>query len=197
MAVLRCTLRNSQYREPALRISPLTPFISILVLCPQPSLIPRAFFHSVMTKILRKMPSAFTELLQESYLKIDFGRRIKTSHPKITRPSSHLLLSPPPITTTCSAQWCGRMECWAGVGGGCSPSGLSYLSIIRHPTHDCWKAHPPPCAQITLFLLSSLLFLLLLFVNVKLVSQIDSKLSHFRSLFLTINLEVIMDSIIF
>lgn len=90
------------------------------------------------------------------------------------------------------------MECWAGEGGACSPSEFSYRFIIRHSPMTAERlTHPhvlkSPCFCCCL----CLLFLLLLFVNVKLVSQIDSKLSHFTSLFLTINLEVIMDSIMF
>lgn len=93
------------------------------------------------------------------------------------------------------------MELQDGVLGskeGCSLSGLSYHSTIRHSPGTAGRLihlHVliSPCFCCCL----CLLFLLLLFVNVKLVSQLDSKLSHFRSLFLTINLEVIMDSIIF
>lgn len=110
-AVLRPTLRNSQFGESTVGISPLKPFISYFSL--KSSVLPdrRTFSTQQWGKILRKTHSAFVELLQSRCsLKMEFGPTIEASHPKITGPSSHLLFSLQPTSMRASC----RLEGWVG-----------------------------------------------------------------------------------
>ena len=109
-AVLRRTLRNPQYRESAVGISPSKPFICYFSLTF--SILPDLqdiFPPSNDCKIPRKMPSALAELLQGGCsLKVESDLRTEASYPK-KHSLPQLFLS-----RTCPLRAGGGMTGWEG-----------------------------------------------------------------------------------
>ena len=106
-AVLRRTLRNPQYRESAVGISPSKPLICYFSLTF--SILPDlqdVFPPSNDCKILRKMPSALADLLQGSCsLKVESDLRTGASYPKWQVSHTSLSLGLP----STSGGWDGRL----------------------------------------------------------------------------------------
>lgn len=152
-AVLRRTLRNPQYRESAVGISPSKPFICYfsLIFSILPDL-QDIFPPSNDCKILRKMPCAVAELLQGSC----FSKWSLTWEQKLLTRKSR---SPTPLSPldlpSMSRGWDGRL---GGAVGRPSPQDLG----IPHEQISKW----PPNHLISVLLL----FLMLLFVNGRFVS---------------------------
>ena len=172
-------LRDSQREEPSVGSSPLKSLMSILVSCPQPSLTPWLYSLSDDWN-LREIPPVSAQLLQDSYLKMEFVLRIETSRP---HPISHLLLSAQPALPRGAAGWGLSVGRWRPLAPG--------HGISRRAAHGCWKAHAlmsyslPFCCCPSQPVIFNFAFCECQFVIT------NCKHCHLRSLSLTINLEII------